>query len=170
MDDNFPVGSFSVMISLKPFLLAGFTSYSKCSVTKSHSLVFVCYESEQQWTSLCILMTWVWRGQQSNLFCFCCHFNSFCLSERKEKTTNLQQIIPCHTSHNPHLGPGLKGLSGKAPQVLHAGWRDPLRASKLRCSSGAPPADALEEPRGKLGKLEACSSTVWMSQVLSPVA
>lgn len=77
-----------------------------------------------------------------------------CLSKKRKKKTkekwnlfslilNVQQIIPCHTSHNPTLGPGLKGVSWKPPQVLSAGWR--IHSEHLNYTDAL--TDALEEPR-----------------------
>lgn len=58
--------------------------------------------------------------------------SAFQKGKKKQLTCSKSFQVTLHTT--PLLGPGLKVLSGKAPQVLHAGWRDPFRASKL-CSS-----------------------------------
>lgn len=69
----------------------------------------------------------------------------------KGKTTNLQQIHPLYSSHEPTLGPELQEMIWKTPQVLNAGWREPFSASTLHCCSE-------RDNRGKRAKLEACSS------------
>lgn len=115
------------------------------------------------------------RGRQGGsavkTFAFVVTPTLFPFQKRKKKTKekrnlfslipNLQQIIPCHTSHSPTLGPGLQRLSWKAPQVLNAGSR--IHSVHLNYTVAL--TDALREPRE-----EGCSSTVWMSHVLPPVA
>jgi len=54
---------------------------------------------------------------------------------------NLQQIISCHTSHNPTSGPGLQGTGWKSPQVLNASWR--IHSAHLNYAAAL--TDALEE-------------------------
>lgn len=92
-------------------------------------------------------------GQQSKLFASVVTPTLFPFQKRKKKTKekwnlfslipNLQQIIPCHTSHNPTLGPGLQGPSWKAPQVLNADWR--IHSVHLNYTAAL--TDALEEPK-----------------------
>lgn len=133
------------------------TSYSKCSVSEPHSLVYMTWVDTTVNFSLCPCDVGV-KGS-AKLFCFCCHSNVPSFLKRREKPTNLQQIHLWHSSHEPTLGPELQGLIWKTPEVLNAGWREPFSAFTLHCCSDC----CFEgDKRGRLSKLEAFSSIAWM--------